>query len=105
MLPDIRAVIAAIAAAIGLLMISFGLVATFRVAQDSRAERGWIDAGLKDVAEAVALDTAVRNAVELRSTAVACLAVSVAACSSPRASRKRSRTGRFNSRESATLTA
>ena len=37
MLPDIRAVIAAIAAAIGLLMISFGLVATFRVAQDSRA--------------------------------------------------------------------
>lgn len=37
MLPDIRAVIAAIAAAIGLLMISFGLVAAFRVAQDSRA--------------------------------------------------------------------
>lgn len=37
MLPDIRAVIATIAAAIGLLMISFGLVATFRVAQDSRA--------------------------------------------------------------------
>ena len=37
MLPDIRAVIATIAAAIGLLMISFALVAAFRVAQDSRA--------------------------------------------------------------------
>lgn len=37
MLPDIRAVIAAIVMAIGLLTISFGLVATFRVAQDVRA--------------------------------------------------------------------
>lgn len=37
MLPDIRAVIAAVVAAMGLLMISFGLVATFRVAQDLRA--------------------------------------------------------------------
>ena len=37
MLPDIRAVIAAVVVAIGLLTISFGLVATFRVAQDVRA--------------------------------------------------------------------
>jgi hypothetical protein len=36
MLPDIRAVVAAIFAAIGLLAISFGLAATFRVAQESR---------------------------------------------------------------------
>jgi len=35
MLPDIRAVIAALFAAVGLLMIAFGAVATFRVAQDS----------------------------------------------------------------------
>jgi hypothetical protein len=33
MLPDIRAVIAAVVAAMGLLMIAFGAVATFRVAQ------------------------------------------------------------------------
>ena len=33
MLPDIRAVIAAIVTAAGLLMVSFALVATFRVAQ------------------------------------------------------------------------
>jgi hypothetical protein len=37
MLPDIRAVIAALVAAVGLLMVSFALVATFRVAQESRA--------------------------------------------------------------------
>jgi hypothetical protein len=37
MLPGIRAVIAAVATAVGLLMISFGMVATFRVAQDLRA--------------------------------------------------------------------
>jgi hypothetical protein len=37
MLPDIRAVIAAIVTAIGLLTISFGMVAAFRVAQDDRA--------------------------------------------------------------------
>lgn len=37
MLPDIRAIIAAVVTAIGLLTISFGLVATFRVAQDLRA--------------------------------------------------------------------
>lgn len=36
MLPDFRAVIAAFVAAIGLMMIAFGAVATFRVAQDSR---------------------------------------------------------------------
>jgi hypothetical protein len=35
MLPDIRAVIAALFAAVGLLMIAFGAVAMFRVAQDS----------------------------------------------------------------------
>jgi hypothetical protein len=37
MLPDIRAVIAAIVTALGLLTISFGMVAAFRVAQDDRA--------------------------------------------------------------------
>jgi hypothetical protein len=37
MLPDIRAVIAAVVAAVGLLMISFGLVAAFRVAQDNHS--------------------------------------------------------------------
>lgn len=37
MLPDIRAVIAAVVAAVGLLTISFVLVASFRVAQDVRA--------------------------------------------------------------------
>jgi len=37
MLPDIRAVIAAMAAAITLLIIAFGVVATLRVAQESRA--------------------------------------------------------------------
>jgi hypothetical protein len=37
MLPDIRAVMAAVVAAIGLMIISFALVATFRVAQDVRA--------------------------------------------------------------------
>lgn len=37
MLPDIRAVFAAVIAAVALLTISFGLVATFRVAQDSRS--------------------------------------------------------------------
>jgi hypothetical protein len=37
MLPDIRAVIAALVAAVGLLMVSFALVATFRVAQESRS--------------------------------------------------------------------
>jgi len=37
MLPNIRAVLGAIVAAIVLLMMSFGLVATLRVAQDSRA--------------------------------------------------------------------
>lgn len=37
MLPDIRAIIAASFAAIGLLMIAFGAVATFRVAQQSHA--------------------------------------------------------------------
>ena len=37
MLPDIRAVIAAIVTAVGLLTISFGMVAAFRVAQDDRA--------------------------------------------------------------------
>ena len=37
MLPDIRAVVAAMAAAIGLLIIAFGVVATLRVAQESRA--------------------------------------------------------------------
>ena len=35
MLPDIRAVIAVVAAAIGLMIIAFGVVATFRVAQES----------------------------------------------------------------------
>ena len=37
MLPNIRAVIAAVAAALGLLTISFGMAAAFRVAQDDRA--------------------------------------------------------------------
>lgn len=37
MLPNIRAVIAAIVTALGLLTISFGMVAAFRVAQDDRA--------------------------------------------------------------------
>lgn len=37
MLPDIRAVIAAIVTALGLLTISFGVGAAFRVAQDDRA--------------------------------------------------------------------
>ncbi|MEJ0075756.1 MAG: hypothetical protein WDO17_09960 [Alphaproteobacteria bacterium] len=37
MLPDIRAVVAAIAAAVALLIVAFGAVATFRVAQESRA--------------------------------------------------------------------
>ena len=37
MLPDIRAVIAAIVAAIGLLMIAFGAVAAFRVAQENQS--------------------------------------------------------------------
>jgi hypothetical protein len=37
MLPDIRAVIAAIVTAVGLLTISFGMVAAFRVAQDDHA--------------------------------------------------------------------
>ena len=37
MLPDIRAVIAAMLAAVGLLAISFAVAATLRVAQDSRA--------------------------------------------------------------------
>ncbi|MEN3381589.1 MAG: hypothetical protein V7608_1633 [Hyphomicrobiales bacterium] len=37
MLPDIRAVIAAIVTALGLLTLSFGMVAAFRVAQDDRA--------------------------------------------------------------------
>src|SRR4051794_41237601 len=37
MLPNIRAVVGATVAAVVLLMISFGLVATLRVAQDSRA--------------------------------------------------------------------
>ena len=36
MLPNIRAVLGAIVAAVALLAISFGLVATFRVAQDTR---------------------------------------------------------------------
>lgn len=36
MLPGIRALLGAIVAAIGMLVISFGLVATFRVAQDAR---------------------------------------------------------------------
>jgi hypothetical protein len=37
MLPNIRAVIAAIVTALGLLTVSFGMVAAFRVAQDDRA--------------------------------------------------------------------
>ncbi len=37
MLPDIRAVLAALVAAVGLLMVSFALVATFRVAQGHRS--------------------------------------------------------------------
>ena len=37
MLPDIRAVIAAVLTAVGLLTLAFGVAATFRVAQDSRA--------------------------------------------------------------------
>ena len=37
MLPDIRAVIAAVVTALVLLTISFGMVAAFRVAQDERA--------------------------------------------------------------------
>src|SRR5580765_4985452 len=37
MLPNIRAVIAAIVTAVGLLTMSFGMVAAFRVAQDDRA--------------------------------------------------------------------
>lgn len=37
MLPDIRAVVAAVAAAIGLLIIAFVVIATLRVAQESRA--------------------------------------------------------------------
>ena len=37
MLPDMRAVIAALVAAIGLLMIAFAAVATLRVAQESHA--------------------------------------------------------------------
>src|SRR5262245_58275191 len=37
MLPDIRAVVAAMAAAIILLTVAFGVVATLRVAQESRA--------------------------------------------------------------------
>src|SRR5205085_3779397 len=37
MLPDIRAVIAAIVGATALMMIAFGVIAMFRVAQESRA--------------------------------------------------------------------
>jgi hypothetical protein len=37
MLPDIRAILAVVVAAVGLLAASFGLVATFRVAQESRS--------------------------------------------------------------------
>ena len=37
MLPDIRAVIAAVFAAAGLIMIAFGAVATFRVAQENHS--------------------------------------------------------------------
>ena len=37
MLPNIRAILAVVVAAIGLLTVSFGLVATFRVAQESRS--------------------------------------------------------------------
>ena len=36
MLPDIRAVVAAFVAAIGLMIVAFGAVAAFRVAQESR---------------------------------------------------------------------
>src|SRR5947208_16630 len=37
MLPSMRAVIVVVASAIGLMIIAFGTVATFRVAQESRA--------------------------------------------------------------------
>ena len=37
MLPNIRAVFATIAVAVALLIIAFGVVATFRIAQESRA--------------------------------------------------------------------
>jgi hypothetical protein len=43
MLPSIRAILGAIVAAIVLLMISSGLVATFRIAQDTRARTVQVD--------------------------------------------------------------
>ena len=78
MLPDIRAVIAAIAAAIGLLMISFGLVATFRVAQDSRA------ASLQaDLAQRGRASPPEHRPIGIIETPGPTLAVTAAGCASP----------------------
>jgi len=52
MLPDIRAVFAALVAAIGLMMIAFGAVAAFRVAQESHS--GSLQADLAKRGQAVA---------------------------------------------------
>ncbi len=54
MLPNIRAVIAAMAAAISLLVLAFGVVATLRVAQESRA--GSLHADLTRRGQAVAAE-------------------------------------------------
>ena len=61
MLPDIRAVFAAFVAAIGLLMIAFGAVATFRVAQESRV--GSLQADLAQRGQAAPPQTGQRVAV------------------------------------------
>ena len=55
MLPDFRAVVAAVIAAIALLAISFGVAATFRVAQDNRA--GSLQADLAQRGRALAAPT------------------------------------------------
>jgi hypothetical protein len=66
MLPDIRAVIAAIVAAAGLLMVSFGLVAMFRVAQEHHS--GSLQADLAKRGRPALPDSAAQRAVMIIDT-------------------------------------
>ncbi len=66
MLPDIRAVVAAVVAALGLLMISFGLVAALRVAQENHA--GSLQADLAQRGRSAPVSKSERRAVTVIDT-------------------------------------
>ena len=101
MLPDIRAVVAAVIVAVGLLAVSFGVVATFRVAQDNRA--GSLQADLAQRGRALASPAVIETPAPLQAIPVA--AVETLEIIEAAAGRARRRSGHCSSARRASASA